>query len=136
MKKIITIIARWIICSSMILAHTDMFSAEKEEVGNVTDSIPIILNEVKNGDRSHMKTLAEAYRYGQGVEKSLINALISYDIADVDVVEETRKSYAENPNDEFAAAFILHDIYDKRCPKEALLLQSAKRWNRSKFPVK
>ncbi|MDE7349913.1 MAG: hypothetical protein K2N25_02510 [Muribaculaceae bacterium] len=121
MKKFCFFVAALIISNTISFAQdTNCINTVNKTKGNVADSIPAIIEEVKNGDRSHMKTLAEAYRYGVGVEKSLINALICYDIDDVNVVEETRRTYAEDPNDEFSAAFILLDIYDKRGAQKAL----------------
>ncbi|MDE6553798.1 MAG: hypothetical protein K2K98_12705 [Muribaculaceae bacterium] len=97
MKKFCFLVGSLIISYAMALAQeTKSINTDNKTIGSFADSIPAIIEEVKNGDRSHMKTLAEAYRYGVGMEKSLINALICYDIANVDVVEEARRSYAEN----------------------------------------
>lgn len=87
--------------------------------GNVPDSIANIIREMKNGDRSRVKSLAEAYRYGRGVEKSMLNAMICYQIAEVDFELEAKQTFQENPNDEFARLFILINMYDRHYLEEA-----------------
>ncbi len=88
------------------------------------DSIADIIQEMKNGDLSRTKDLAEAYRYGQGVEKSMLNAMICYQIAGVDFESEAKRTFKENPNDEFARLFTLLNMYDRHYIEEAKALLS------------
>lgn len=97
---------------------TPAVSETQYDRSNLADSIADIIQEMKNGDRSRTKSLAEAYRYGIGVEKSMLNAMICYQMADVDFVSEARNTYEDNPHDEFAKLFKLLNMYDRHYVEE------------------
>ncbi|MDE6512089.1 MAG: hypothetical protein K2L00_08390 [Muribaculaceae bacterium] len=110
------------LCGIMIESNT--VSVTQSGTNNVADSIADIIQEMKNGDRSRTKSLAEAYRYGRGVEKSMLNAMICYQMAEVDFESMIKKTYEENPDDEFASMFTLMNMYDRHYKEDAGMLLS------------
>ena len=109
---------------SGVIAESTTVSDTQSGRNNVADSISDIIQEMKNGDRSRTKSLAEAYRYGRGVEKSMLNAMICYQMAEVDFESMVKKTYEENPDDEFACMFTLMNMYDRHYKEDAGMLLS------------
>ena len=68
--------------------------------GNWLDSIPYIMEKVRNKEPWAYEVLAECYRYGKGVDKSITNAMIYYDESNVGARDLAEKAYEADPNDE------------------------------------
>ena len=93
-------------------------------INDTTYSIEEIITEMKNGDLRRTNRLAEAYRYGRGIEKNMLNAMICYQMVDIDFEAEARATFKENPNDEFARMMTLLNMYDRHYLDEAEQLLS------------
>ena len=77
------------------------------------DSIPYIMEHVRNKERWAYEALAECYRYGRGVEKSMTNALIYYDEGSIGATDIAQKAYESNPADELGFMNYLMEELDK-----------------------
>ena len=68
---------------------------------NWLDSIPYLVEHARWKEPWAYEALAECYRYGKGgVEKSLFNALMSYDEAGMSTDEVAEAAYESDPSDE------------------------------------
>lgn len=67
---------------------------------NWLDSIPYLMEHVRNKESWAYENLARCYRYGIGVEKCLTNAMIFYDESDLRAMDIAEEAYANDPTDE------------------------------------
>lgn len=81
---------------------------------NWLDSIPYLMEHVRNKESWAYENLARCYRYGIGVEKCIINALRYYDKAGIDEMELAEKAYEADPTDEFGFMNHLMENLDKK----------------------
>lgn len=82
--------------------------------GNWHDYIPYILVNVRNKEPWAYEALAECYRYGKGVDKSITNAMIYYDESNVRARELAEKAYESDPTDELGFMNHLMEELDKK----------------------
>lgn len=81
---------------------------------NWLDSIPYLMEQVRNREPWAYENLARCYRYGIGVEKCIINALRYYDKAGIDEMELAEKAYEADPADELGFMNHLMENLDKK----------------------
>lgn len=81
--------------------------------GNWLDSIPYLLENVRNKEPWACNALAECYRYGKGVDKSITNAIIYYDECNVRARGLAEKAYESDPTDELGFMNYLMEELDK-----------------------
>ncbi len=115
-NKLLVIFACFIVETGLSLVADKTFY---EVQGAEYNGIKCLLERVKNGDRNSIRLLAESYRYGNGVEKCLLNAFYCYNLCGENMDRIAKDSYLENPNDELGLLFHLMDTYDKRGIEEA-----------------
>lgn len=72
------------------------------------DSIPYLMDHVRNKEPWAYENLARCYRYGIGVEKCLTNAMIFYDESDLRARDIAEEAYANDSTDELG--FMTHLI--------------------------
>lgn len=82
--------------------------------GNWLDSIPYLMENVRNKEPWAYEALAECYRYGRGVEKSITNAMIYYDESNVRARDLAEKAYESDPTDELGFMNHIMEELDKK----------------------
>lgn len=78
------------------------------------DSIPYLLENVRNKEPWAYEALAACYRYGKGVEKSITNAMIYYDESNIRARDLAEKAYESDPTDELGFMNYLMEGLDKK----------------------
>ena len=87
----------------------------QEYNSNWLDSIPYLVEHARWKEPWAYEALAECYRYGKGgVEKSMFNAIMSYEEAGRSATEIAEAAYESNPTDEFGLLNHLMEGLDKR----------------------
>lgn len=88
------------------------------------DSIPYLMEHVRNKEPWAYENLARCYRYGIGVEKCITNAMIFYDKSDLRAMDIAEEAYANDPTDELGFMNYLMEELDKKrmSIEEALVL--------------
>lgn len=81
---------------------------------NWLDSIPYLMEHVRNREPWAYENLARCYRFGIGLEKSIVNAMIYYDKAEVNERELAENAYASDPTDELGFMNYLMEGLDKK----------------------
>lgn len=81
---------------------------------NWLDSIPYLMEHVRNKEPWAYENLARCYRYGIGVEKCLTNAMIFYDESDLRAVDIAEEAYANDPTDELGFMNHLMEALSKK----------------------
>lgn len=81
---------------------------------NWLDSIPYLMEHVRNKESWAYENLARCYRYGIGVEKCIINAMQYYDKAGIDEMKLAEEAYEMNPTDELGFMNHLMENLDKK----------------------
>lgn len=82
---------------------------------NWLDSIPYLIEHARWHEPWAYEALAECYRYGKGgIEKSIFNAIICYEIGGFSPSEIAKAAYEANPSDELGLLDHLMDLIDKR----------------------
>lgn len=80
---------------------------------NWLDSIPYLMEHARNCEPWAYENLARCYRYGIGIEKSIVNAMIYYDLAGINGGELADSVYTSNPTDELGFMNHLMEKLDK-----------------------
>ena len=86
------------------------------------DSIPYLQEHARLQERWAYNALGDCFRYGIGVEKNFINAMMFYSSAGRDFNHMAAKAYAENPNDEFGLFYFLINSLDKNIMSDGEVL--------------
>ena len=77
------------------------------------DSIPYLLGNVRNQEPWAYEALAECYRYGKRVDKSISNAMMYYDESNVKALDLAERAYEADPTDELGFMSHLMEALDK-----------------------
>lgn len=127
-------IIKIIILFAAVFACASAFSqAQAEDRGETApnehwlDSIPYLMEHVRNREPWAYENLARCYRYGIGLEKSITNAIIYYEKAELDEQELAKKAYNSDPYDEFGFMnHLMNGLYENKITIEeaAALLKS------------
>lgn len=67
---------------------------------NWLDSIPYLMEHIRNKESWAYENLARCYRYGIGVEKCITNAMLYYDESDLRATDVAEAAYTKDPTDE------------------------------------
>lgn len=90
---------------------------------NWLDSIPYLVEHARWKKTWAYEALAECYRYGKGgVEKSMFNAIMSYEEAGMSATKVAEKAYESNPSDEFGMInHIMEELNKKSLSEEQVI---------------
>lgn len=79
------------------------------------DSIPYLLEHARNRESWAYQNIARCYRYGIGVEKSMVNAMLYYSKSDVNENKLATDAYEADHTDEFGIMdHLLDNLYRQR----------------------
>lgn len=80
---------------------------------NRLDSIPYLMEHVRNREPWAYENLARCYRYGIGIEKSIVNAMVYYGKAGINERELAESAYRSDPTDELGFMHHLMEELDE-----------------------
>lgn len=121
MKKIIfyIVVAIAVICSITVVVVNNRTArtGDTDDMSQmaVSDSVPYLIEHARWLEPWAYEALAECYRYGKGgLDKSLFNTLISYELAGLSATEIAQAAFEANPNDELGLLNYLMEGRDKK----------------------